>query len=836
MADAVNLGTIYGNVELRLQRMRDGAEAAKREYKGLRDYLERNSRDLAASMERAGRSMTLGLSLPIAGVGVAALKAATDMDRLTRGLTVVAGSSKEAERQLVRLREVARAPGIGFEEAIEGSIRLQAVGMSAVTAERALKGFANAIATVGGSKQDLREVTVQLTQMLGAGKLQGDEIRVMSERIPQLRRVLKEVFGTASTEEINKLGLSVTEMTQRIVGGLEKLPRASMSAQTAFDNLADTAKQSMAAIGEPILATAASLAERLEPAIKAAGDQFRAMPTFAKEALVGTGGLVALAGVATLALGTLAGSLANIVKLLREVMSLVATSSLARLLGGAGAAGAGGAAAGRLGGLIGRLGGALPAVAIAGGAVLGRPGRALGLWGLGINEAHIKAGEAAERQSVKLWEQARQRHGGPRPSAPAAVMPPAGPDFGVGSRLIRRAAQIREALADLGSSEPELRRAFRLTSELKDLETKLAQVLPGIDPTWFRAQARTAKGAGAAGGPMEGAGGGLGGVVALLDHMAAWRADQSDRTLRNAAFGWPLSVGSPGLGGLMGALGQEADVARLADEWDRFGQAVGGVADYMGKLMTVSRAFAGIMPTAEEPRGGFSFEGLLRTAEGAMRPGINANMLPGVGQRVAESFAAWGKGLAESLSATFTSLQSIGPKVRLQSERFGWVREWGAAMADTMYEAWSERLQSVFGRNPMGKAVTRVLERYMDTLITDALTSAFGDSEGKGKSEKGFWGSMLQIGAMSILGSVLGFAEGGVAPAHRWSLVGERGPELIYPGQPTRVAPLAAAGAGGMNVTVNLNGLSVSSQMDVARLGDALGRRIAQYGRARGRS
>lgn len=51
--------------------------------------------------------------------------------------------------------------------------------------------------------------------------------------------------------------------------------------------------------------------------------------------------------------------------------------------------------------------------------------------------------------------------------------------------------------------------------------------------------------------------------------------------------------------------------------------------------------------------------------------------------------------------------------------------------------------------------------------------------------------------------SFLGFADGGDPPMNRWSLVGERGPELIRPRAPMTVVPNHALGGGG---TINLYG------------------------------
>jgi hypothetical protein len=74
----------------------------------------------------------------------------------------------------------------------------------------------------------------------------------------------------------------------------------------------------------------------------------------------------------------------------------------------------------------------------------------------------------------------------------------------------------------------------------------------------------------------------------------------------------------------------------------------------------------------------------------------------------------------------------------------------------------------------------------------------------------------------TLLGSLLGFANGGDPPVGRWSLVGEKGPELIRPLSPMRVYPngMGPAGGGG-GVVVNQN-ISVGAGVNRAEVAAAM--------------
>lgn len=198
------------------------------------------------------------------GAGIAASKIAMDLEAMKMGLVAVSGSAEEAERQLKRLAIVARSPGLGFTQSIEGSVRLQAAGMDSRLAERTLMGFGNALATVGKGKADLDGVIMALTQIASKGKVSAEEINQLAERIPQIRQIMLSVFGTASTEAIQKMGISAEEFILKIVAGLEMLPKAAGGFKNTFENLTDAFQIAAAKFGQ-------QLNDRLLPILEKAG-------------------------------------------------------------------------------------------------------------------------------------------------------------------------------------------------------------------------------------------------------------------------------------------------------------------------------------------------------------------------------------------------------------------------------------------------------------------------------------------------------------------------------------------------------------------------------------
>jgi tape measure domain-containing protein len=184
---------------------------------------------------------------------VTGVQAAMAYDSQVRGLAAYAKNAQELQAQLARLQEIAKLPGLGLTEVRAGVLNLEAAGLSAQTSERALMAFGNALALVGKGKSELDGVILALGQIASKGAISAEEINQIAERVPQIRQVLVSAFGTASTEAIQKMGLSADVAIGKIIAGLEQLPKATSSALTTFENLQDALEQAFLPIGRGIL-------------------------------------------------------------------------------------------------------------------------------------------------------------------------------------------------------------------------------------------------------------------------------------------------------------------------------------------------------------------------------------------------------------------------------------------------------------------------------------------------------------------------------------------------------------------------------------------------------
>jgi tape measure domain-containing protein len=246
-----------------------------------------------------GQALTMGVTAPVIGVGVAATKANMDMDSFTRGLNVVMGSAVATSREMERLRDVARLPGLGLKEAYQGSLNLQAVGLSAKQARDTLMSFGNALGTVGKGKNELAAVQEQVMQIISKGKVMTEDIRIIRNYVPQISAAMKDAFGTANAEEIAKMGVSGEEFVNKIVKQLGKLPMMTSGIKNELENVQDAIFQGMTKIGEDIAPMVISAAHAVSDLVGA----FNELPKPIRMSVEAGLGIAALVGPAVLVFG-----------------------------------------------------------------------------------------------------------------------------------------------------------------------------------------------------------------------------------------------------------------------------------------------------------------------------------------------------------------------------------------------------------------------------------------------------------------------------------------------------------------------------------------------------
>ena len=261
-----------------------------------------------------GTQLTLGLTVPIIGLGTASIKSFGEIQSLQKGLEAVMGSASAAGNEFEKLKGVAKLPGLGLEEAVKGSINLQSIGIDAEKSRNILLQFGNAVATVGKGRAEFERAIYGVQQLANTDFPLGEDLNIIKDAIPQITPLLKEAFGTARSEELQKLGISSQQVLGVITSGLEKLPRVNGGVKGAFENLSDSVKVSLGKVGEIIdkNLNITGLLDKVSNGINSLVDWFSELSPSVQTGILAFAGLAAALGPVLLAIGAFMSALPTI--------------------------------------------------------------------------------------------------------------------------------------------------------------------------------------------------------------------------------------------------------------------------------------------------------------------------------------------------------------------------------------------------------------------------------------------------------------------------------------------------------------------------------------------
>lgn len=265
------------------------------DIKSLEKSLGQAERRLKRSGERFARlgdQMTSGITFALAAAGFGAVKSAGDFQDLENSMISAMGSAESAKEEIKLLRQEALKPGLNFKQAVLGSVRLQAVETDAELARRGIAAYGNALALAGKKGQDLDGVTLALSQIASKGKISAEELNQIAERVPQIRKVLKDAFGTADSEQLQGLGIGFEEFLSKTILELEKLPKAKAGINTFLENIKLDFQETFAVIGQRVFPIIKEISATIAQLAKA----FTALPIPIQDNIVKFALLAAVAG------------------------------------------------------------------------------------------------------------------------------------------------------------------------------------------------------------------------------------------------------------------------------------------------------------------------------------------------------------------------------------------------------------------------------------------------------------------------------------------------------------------------------------------------------------
>ncbi len=308
---AIQLGSAHGKVTIDASGVNSGVDAAQKSMGGLQSSFEK----IGSSLSGIGQTMTVGVTLPLVGIGTAAVMAASDLEESMNKVNVVFGAS--ATEIQAWSQTAATSFGLSRQQALE------AVGT-----------FGNLFTAMGITAEPTKDMSTGLVQL--AADLASFNNIPVDVALEKLRaglvgemeplRMLGVNLNAASVQaKAMEMGLadSTKELTPAMLAQARYalIMEQTTTAQGDFARTSDGMANSMRIMQADLKNAAASLGVQLLPivtklvqALSGAVQWFSDLPEPVKKAILVFGGLAAALGPVLMVVGqvmTVVGGLAG---------------------------------------------------------------------------------------------------------------------------------------------------------------------------------------------------------------------------------------------------------------------------------------------------------------------------------------------------------------------------------------------------------------------------------------------------------------------------------------------------------------------------------------------
>jgi tape measure domain-containing protein len=200
--------------------------------------------------------MTMGVTLPIVGLGAAAVKAAADLETMETQFISLTGGAEQAGAMVDQLNQFAAATPFQIEEIAGAARQLLAAGTDISQVNEQL-GFLGDIAATSG--ESIEDITAIFAKVQAKGKVELENLNQLAERGIPIFTALSEATGllpsqlgagAVTVEQFNATLRGFAEQGGFAHGAMERLSQtAAGKFSTALDNL----KQAGASLGNVLL-------------------------------------------------------------------------------------------------------------------------------------------------------------------------------------------------------------------------------------------------------------------------------------------------------------------------------------------------------------------------------------------------------------------------------------------------------------------------------------------------------------------------------------------------------------------------------------------------------
>jgi len=218
--------------------------------------VQRNMRSMTSNITKLGQDMTRSVTLPIIGVGAAALKSAADLQTLETSFVSLTGGTEQAAKMMQQLNAFTAKTPFQIDAVAKSARQLIASGTDVSQVNEQLQ-FLGDIAA--GSGNNIDEIAAIFAKVNAKGKVELESLNQLAERGIGVFAALSEATGlpadklgagAVSVEQFNDVLRGLTEEGGLFEGSMLRL---SNTVSGKFSTALDTAKFAAASLGKELL-------------------------------------------------------------------------------------------------------------------------------------------------------------------------------------------------------------------------------------------------------------------------------------------------------------------------------------------------------------------------------------------------------------------------------------------------------------------------------------------------------------------------------------------------------------------------------------------------------
>lgn len=234
--------------------VRVGADT--REFNKELGKIQRQIRQTSDNIMDMGKTMTMGVTLPIVGLGAAAVKAAADLETMETQFISLTGGAEQAGAMVDQLNQFAAATPFQIEEIAGAARQLLAAGTDISQVNEQL-GFLGDIAATSG--ESIEDITAIFAKVQAKGKVELENLNQLAERGIPIFTALSEATGLLPSQ-LGAGAVTVEQFNATLRGFAEEggfahgaMERLSQTAAGKFSTALDNLKQAGASLGNVLL-------------------------------------------------------------------------------------------------------------------------------------------------------------------------------------------------------------------------------------------------------------------------------------------------------------------------------------------------------------------------------------------------------------------------------------------------------------------------------------------------------------------------------------------------------------------------------------------------------